>query len=209
MFKSFANSLATGKEERKSMSPTLRADIYTAIDQAKSWLIGGLGGGQAGDGVSFGPILTTIQKHFPETNVGLESIAQAESEVAIVVGGITNMVLEMSRWEGMAGGMAMRTWVDTLGDAFAKVPTTPPGRREAVGKGITKGVNERTDVSLMTKEFASKIQIISQLKTGKLLFVRLNTEDRTETTNAVSAKIYGAGSDDARHGEAVWSSKFI
>jgi hypothetical protein len=158
---------ANTTEANKTMSPTLRADIYTVIDQAKLWLIGGLGGGQAGDGVSFGSMISTIQKHFPATTVGLESMAQVESETAIVVGGITNMILEMSKWDGLAGGMAMRTWVDALTEAYSRVPSTAPGgKKELIAKGITKGVNQNTDVTLMTREFAARIQIISTLKTG-------------------------------------------
>jgi len=154
------------------MSPALRSDIYSAIDQTKSWLVGGVGGGQAGDGVSFGPIISTIQKHFPDTKLGLESIGQVESEVAVVVGGITNMVMEMSKWEGMAGGMAMRTWVDGLVEAHGRVG--PGARKEMVAKGITRGVNQNTDVSLMTKEFTAKIQIISALKTSEFVHARVS-----------------------------------
>ncbi|KAJ7895393.1 hypothetical protein B0H13DRAFT_2252448 [Mycena leptocephala] len=157
----------------KAIAPTLRSDIYTAIDQTKSWLIGGLG--QAGDGMSYGPVLATIQKHFPETKMGLENIGSAENEVSVVVCGVTNMILEMSKWEGMAGGMAMRTWSDAL---------------DSVGKGIVRGVSQNTDITLMTKEFTAKIQIISSLKN-------------------VCSRIYGAGSADARQAEAVLSSRLI
>jgi hypothetical protein len=41
------------------------------------------------------------------------------------------------------------------------------GRKEMVGNGIVKGVNEMTDVSPLTREFAPRIQIISLLKTGE------------------------------------------
>jgi neutral ceramidase len=163
---------AVNAEAKKVMSPALRSDIYSAIDQTKSWLVGGVGGGQAGDGVSFGPIISTIQKHFPDTKLGLESIGQVESEVAVVVGGITNMVMEMSKWEGMAGGMAMRTWVDGLVEAHGRVG--PGARKEMVAKGITRGVNQNTDVSLMTKEFTAKIQIISALKTSEFVHARVS-----------------------------------
>lgn len=94
MFRNLSQQLATaatsGKEAKKSMSPTLRTDIYSAMDQVKTWIIGGAGGGQAGDGVSFGTIMATIQKHFPDAKMGLEMIGHAESEVAVVVGGVTN-----------------------------------------------------------------------------------------------------------------------
>jgi len=150
-----------------------------------------LGGGQAGDGVSFGPIVSTIQKHFPDVKIGMDAVGHADGEVAIVVGGIVNMILEMSKWDSMAATMATRTWVGTLTEAYGRVPNTSPGRRkDLVAKGITKGVNQNTDASLMTREFAARIQIISTLK-------------------ALSGKIHGVGTDEARQGEALWSSKFI
>ncbi|EGN91812.1 hypothetical protein SERLA73DRAFT_66808 [Serpula lacrymans var. lacrymans S7.3] len=200
MFRNFTSTLAAvnagGKKDdaKKSISPTLRTDIYSAMDQTKAWLGGEGGGGQAGDGVSYGSIVSTIQKHFPDITVGLDSVGQAEGEVAIVVGGVTNMILEMSKWDGMAGGMAMRTWVDTLSDAHGRISADRGGvkisRKELVGRGITRGVNQLTDVTLMTREFAARIQIISLLK-------------------SVNTKIHGTGSDQARQGEALWSSKFI
>jgi len=200
MFRNWQTTLATAsaaKADAKTMSPTLRTDIYSSVDQAKPWLIGGgpgTGGGrQAGDGVSFQPILTTIQKHFPDMKLGLESVGNAEAEVAVIVAGVTNMVLEMSKWDGMAGGMTMRTWVDTLSEAHGRIPATPDARgnrKDQVGRGITRGINQLTDVSLMTREFAARIQIISLLK-------------------SVNTKVHGAGSEEARQGEALWSSKFI
>lgn len=183
MFGHFARQLstaATDADAKKIMSPTLRADVYSAVDQAKSWVAGGQGGGQAGDGVSYGPILAIIQKHFPATKIGLESVGNVESEVAIIVGGVTNMIMEFSKWEGMAGGMAMRTWVDALVDAHAKAVVSTSAtrsvgaaRKDMVAKGITKGLNQNTDITLMTKEFTSKIQIISCLKSGEGLFSSL------------------------------------
>jgi hypothetical protein len=171
MFRDFTNSLAAvnakkDTDEPKTMSPTLRADIYKAMDQAKAWMIGGMGSGQAGDGVSFGPILSTIQKHFPETKVGLESVGQVDGETAMVVAGITNMILTMSQFDGMAGGMTMRTWVDTVCNAHAKAKDAVPGRKGLIANGITRGINQNTDVTLMTREFAARIQIISLLKSG-------------------------------------------
>lgn len=168
MFRNLSSQLAaaaTGNnaEAKKVLSPTLRSDIYSAVDQAKSWITGGRG--QAGDGVSYGVILSTIQKHFPQTKLGLESVGHAESEVAVIVGGITNMVMEYSKWESMSGGMAMRTWVDGLVDAYGKA--NPGARKDMIAKGITRGINQNTDVSLMTKDFTARIQIISCLKTGK------------------------------------------
>lgn len=178
MFKNWQNTLATAtagtaKADAKTMSPTLRSDIYTALDQVKPWLVGATPR-HAGDGVSYQPILAIIHKHFPDLKLGLESVGNVEAEVAVIVAGITNMVLEMSKWDGMAGGMTMRTWVDALSDAHGRIehhagPGGAPGskRREQVGRGITRGINQFTDVSLMTREFAARIQIISLIKSGK------------------------------------------
>lgn len=189
MFRQLSNQLAAAAkttEVPKAIAPTLRSDIYTAIDQTKSWLIGGLG--QAGDGMSYAPVLSTIQKHFSEAKMGLENIGSAENEVSVVVCGVTNMILEMSKWEGMAGGMAMRTWSDALVEAHGRLPAG--SRKDSVGKGIVRGVSQNTDITLMTKEFTAKIQIISSLKN-------------------VCSRIYGAGSADARQAEAVLSSRLI
>jgi hypothetical protein len=106
----------------------------------------------------------------------LDAVRNAEHEVAVIVAGITNMILEMSKWDGMAGAMAMRTWVDTLSDAYGKISTASTGakggsRREQVGRGITRGINQLTDVTLMTRDFAARIQIISLLKGGEENFL--------------------------------------
>ncbi|KAJ7675270.1 hypothetical protein B0H17DRAFT_1161645 [Mycena rosella] len=189
MFRQLSNQLAaTAKttEAPKAIAPTLRSDTYTAMDQAKSWIIGGMG--QAGDGVSYGSVLATIQKHFPDAKMGLENMGSAENEVSVVVCGVTNMILEMSRWEGMAGGMAMRTWSDALVEVHGRLP--PGSRKDGVAKGIVRGVSQNTDIGLMTKEFTAKIQIISSLK-------------------SVCSRVYGAGSANARQAEAVLSSRLI
>ncbi|KAJ7766200.1 hypothetical protein B0H16DRAFT_1309503 [Mycena metata] len=189
MFRQLSNQLAAAAKTTdvpKAMAPTLRTDIYTAMDQTKSWLVGTAG--QAGDGMSFGSVLATIQKHFPDTKIGLEHIGSAENEVQNIVCGVTNMILEMSKWEGMAGGMAMRTWSDALVEAYGRIPTG--SRKQSVAKGIVSGISQKTDIALMTKEFTAKIQIISSLK-------------------SVCSRIYGAGSADARQAEAVLSSRLI
>ncbi|KAJ7150116.1 hypothetical protein C8R43DRAFT_1006282 [Mycena crocata] len=189
MFRQLSNQLAaTAKttEAPKAIAPTLRSDIYTAMDQTKSWVIGGMG--QAGDGVSYSSVLATIQKHFPDTKMGLENFGSAENEVSVVVCGVTNMVLEMSKWEGMAGGMAMRTWCDALVEAHGRLPAG--SRKDAVARGIVRGISNNTDITLMTREFTAKIQIISSLK-------------------SVCSRIYGAGTTEARQAEAVLSSRFI
>jgi len=192
MFRNLSSQLAAAaagnSSTEKKMSPTLRSDIYSAIDQAKSWVTGGVGGGQAGDGVSYGALLSLIQKHFPKVEMGMDSIGQTDNELAVIAGGITNMLLEMSKWEGMASGMAMRTWVDALGEAYGRIPAG--SRKEMVARGITRGIAQNTDVSLMTREFTTKIQIISCLKT-------------------LTARLYGQGTPEARQAEATLSSKFI
>jgi len=189
MFRQLSNQLASAAkttEVPKAIAPTLRSDIYTAIDQAKSWIVGGMG--QAGDGMSYGSVLSTIQKHFPDTKMGLENMGSAENEVSVVVCGVTNMVLEMSKWEGMAGGMAMRTWCDALVEAHGRLPAG--SRKDGVAKGIVRGISQNPDITLMTKEFTAKIQIISSMK-------------------SVCSRVYGAGSADARQAEAVLSSRLF
>lgn len=168
MFRSITQQLVNGGKEsdaKKTMSPTLRNDLYDAFDKTKAWLTGGLGGGQAGDGVSYATILALAQKHLPDLKLGLECIGHTEHEAAVIVGGVTNMVMELSKWEPMAGGMAVRTWVDALVAGYQRAPAG--ARKDAMAKGIVRGLNYNTDVTLMTKEFTAKIQIIACLKSGK------------------------------------------
>jgi len=196
MFRNLASQLTTGtssSDKKKALSPTLRPDIYTLIDKTQAWIVGGgqSGHGQAGDGVSYNALLTPIQKHLPEQTKPLgvlESFGQLDSEIGVIVGGITNLILELSKWEGMSSGMAMRTWVDTLVDGYFRASSE--ARKELIAKGILRGLNQYTDATLLTKDFTTRIQIITCLKT-------------------VSSRIYGPGSDEARQNEAMWSSKFI
>jgi len=188
MWGNFAGLTSGTAADTKSMSPTLRSDIYSAVDQVKAWTIGGLGSGTAGDGVSYNRILKIIQVHFPDTKLGLDFSHGAEKELAVIVGGVTNMVLELGKWDSMAGAMAMRTWVDTLVEAQRQVDDEP--RKDAVAEGITKGINQNTDVTLVPKEFATRIGIVSALK-------------------SVNSRLYDAGSDEARRAEAIFSSKFL
>lgn len=166
MFRNISSQIvaaAVDNDKKKTMSPTLRSDIYAVIDQTGVWISGVHG--QPGDGVSYVTILSTIQKHFPELKVGLESVGQAGCEVAIIVGGITNMIMEYSTWESLSGGMAMRTWVDGLIGAYEKAGMGQ--KKDVLAKGITQGINQYTKVSLMTKDFTARIQIISALKSSK------------------------------------------
>jgi len=193
MFRNFANQLTaaagTNGGAKKVPSPTLRSDIYSLVDKTPGWMAGGQSGGQAGDGVSYDALLALIQKHIPETKkLGLEFFGQLDSEIAIVVGGVTNLILELSRWENMSAGMAMRTWVDSLVDGYFKASSE--SRKDLIAKGIMRGLNRYTDATLLTKDLTTRIQIITCLKT-------------------VSSRIYGPGTDEARQNEAMWSSKFI
>lgn len=198
MFRNFANQLinssgggsgGTSDDTKKAMAPTLRSDVYSAIDGVKAWLSGAHGRGQAGDGVSYQSLLSLIQKHFPKTQLGFDAIGQTESEVAVIVGGVTNMVMEVSKWEGMAGAMAMNTWVEAVVEGHRRVDAGQ-AKKDAIARGITRGLNYNTDMTLLTQEFTAKIQIISSLK-------------------SVSSRIYGAGTDEARKSEALWSSKLL
>ncbi|KAF5388706.1 hypothetical protein D9757_004869 [Collybiopsis confluens] len=173
----------SSSSEKKSIAPTLRSDVYTAIEQCKVWMSGAAG--QVGDGVSYTSVLKTIQKHFAKAKIGL---AQTEAEVAVVIGGITNMILEMSKWEALAGGMAMRTWVDTIAKVHAAIPQGT--KKDAVVRGIMRGINQNTDYLLLTKDFTARIQIISCLK-------------------SLFPKLYGAGSEETRQAEALLSSKLL
>ncbi|KAJ7889142.1 hypothetical protein B0H14DRAFT_1176353 [Mycena olivaceomarginata] len=191
MFRQLTNQLAASTkttEVPKAMGAALRADIYTAVDQVKSWIVGGLGGGEAGDGMSSGTIMATIQKHFRDAKMGIENFGNAENEVSVVVCGVTNMIMEMSKWEGMAGGMAMRTWADALLEAHGRLPEGL--RKDNIAKGIVPAITQNTGFNLMTKEFTPKIQIISALK-------------------SVCTRIYAAGSADTRQAEAILSSRLM
>ncbi|KAF8415849.1 hypothetical protein L210DRAFT_3430478, partial [Boletus edulis BED1] len=114
----------------------------------------------AGDALSYQPILALIHTHFPDLAPAIDVLGNVEAEVALIVAGITNMILEMSKWDGMAGAMSMRTWVDALGDATHASSAPGSKRKEQVGRGMTRGINQLTDVSLMTREFAPRIQIL-------------------------------------------------
>lgn len=190
MFRSLVSQLSqpANSTEKKTISPTLRSDMYDAFEKTKAWLSGGLGGGLAGDGVSYAPILELIQKHLPNLKMGLEARGHVDHEVAVIIGGVTNLVLEFSRWEPMAGGMAVRTWSDALVNTHKQLP--PSSKKDTVGRGIARGINYNSDVTLMTQEFAAKIQIVSCLK-------------------SISSRLYGTGSDESRQSEAIWSSKLM
>lgn len=110
----------------------------------------------------------------------------------------------------MMGGMAMRTWVDILAGIYAKAATANPGSRtNSLRKGISRGV-EMADVSLVTKEFAVRIQIISLLKSGtSCCAFELGETSLTAQRTLVDAKLYGVGSEEARRSDTLWNSRFI
>jgi hypothetical protein len=202
MFRGLANSLTQavteGDAEKKTLSPSLRPDIYNLIDLCKTWIAGqpGSRSGQAGDGSSFSPMLETISKHLPDMQRSLTReaySAQAEGEIAAVVGGVTSLILLLSSFEGqgLTAGMAARTWADALVEVCKRTQAAgPEARGKATAKGIVRGLTQITDTTLLTKDFTTRIGIISTLKT-------------------VSSRIHGAGTDEARQADALWSSKFM
>jgi hypothetical protein len=101
MFMNLTSTLAAanGGQTQRSMSPCLCSDIYAVMDQVKPWLIGDLSCSRAGDGISYSGPMKIIQKHFPDATVGLALIGgNMDSEASVVVRGITNMILELSKW---------------------------------------------------------------------------------------------------------------
>ncbi|KAJ7811719.1 hypothetical protein B0H14DRAFT_3746140 [Mycena olivaceomarginata] len=177
MFRQLTNQLAASTkttEVPKAMGAALRADIYTAVDQVKSWIVGGLGGGEAGDGMSSGTIMATIQKHFRDAKMGIENFGNAENEVSVVVCGVTNMIMEMSKWEGMA-------------EAHGRLPEGL--RKDNIAKGIVRAITQDTDFNLMTKEFTPKIQIISALKSVCTRIYAAGSADTRQAEAILSSRL--------------------
>jgi len=106
----------------------------------------------------------------------------------VIVSGITNMIFEFSKSEGMAAAMALRTWVDGLSDAYKKLPDGD--QKKMVGEGIVRGINQMSDPHLVTRDFAPRVQMLGTLK-------------------KVTATVHGPGSAEAKQADAFWSSKFI
>jgi len=173
----------------RNLSSSLRSDIYTVMEHVKTWLTGELGCARAGDGMSYSEHMNIIQKHFPDAKMEFNSIGNTDAEVSKVVSGITNMILELSKWDGVMSGVAMKTWVNVLEKAYIMAAAADEGRTTLIRKGISEGV-ELTDVALMTKEFAVRLELVSLLKN-------------------VNTKLYGAGSVEAQRGDALWNSRFI
>jgi hypothetical protein len=67
----------------------------------------------------------------------------------------------------MMSGVAMKTWLEALGEAYVRAAAANQGNRsDLIRKGISKGV-EMTNAALLTKEFAVRLQLISLLKNGQ------------------------------------------
>jgi len=89
------------------------------MEHVKTWLTGELGCARAGDGMSYSEHMNIIQKHFPDAKMEFNSIGNTDAEVSKVVSGITNMILELSKWDGVMSGVAMKTWKGDLGRSGA------------------------------------------------------------------------------------------
>lgn len=75
---------------------------------------------------------------------------------------------DLSPRDGMMSGVAMKTWADTLEEACKRAAAIGQGSRaDLIRKGISRGV-EMGDTTLLTKEFAVRLQLISLLKNGQL-----------------------------------------
>jgi hypothetical protein len=106
-------------------------------------------------------------------------VALACEEIPVVVGGVTNMVFALSKVDGVAGSMAARTWVDALGEAYRvrhEASKRAGGdddqakeKLEALAQGIVKGVGQFADVTMLTREFGPRVQIMSLIKSGECI----------------------------------------
>jgi hypothetical protein len=65
----------------------------------------------------------------------------------------------------MPGAMALSSWSDKLVDAYRR--TADVGTKRELGEGIVKGITERTESSLATREFTAKVQIVGALRNGE------------------------------------------
>jgi hypothetical protein len=76
--------------------------------------------------------------------------------------------------------LAMKTWANVLEEAYRMAAAANPGSRtEWIRNGISMGV-EMTDATLMTKEFAVRLQLVSLLKNSQSLSgVEISTKQLT------------------------------
>lgn len=100
---------------------------------------------------------TLVEKHFPGTEIN-----RCTDEVPVLVGGLTNMIFEYSKTEGLPGAMALRTFTERMVDAWKKVESDES--RQSISRGIVRGINEFADPGLATKEFAPRVQIMGSLR---------------------------------------------
>lgn len=82
---------------------------------------------------------------------------------------MTNTIFLYSSLDGQAmpGAMALSSWSDKLIDAYQR--TADLNKKQALGDGIVKGLTERTEPSLATREFTARVQIVGALRNGKPL----------------------------------------
>ena len=104
----------------------------------------------------------------------------------------------------------MHTWSDAHVEVYGRLPAG--SRKDGLAKGMIRGITQNTDVSLMTREFTAKIQIISSLKSGELSPVVRAIQRRSlgsDLAFPVCSRIYGSGSAEARQAEAVLDRKSV
>lgn len=83
------NRDANGKPRPTATPSVLRADLYKSISEAERWL----STSTPGDGYSYRPTFEMVFPHYPELEVGVG--CGATEEVAVLVGVVTDMALEI------------------------------------------------------------------------------------------------------------------
>ncbi len=68
--------------------------------------------------------------------------------------------------------MALSSWTEKLVDAYQR--TADLGRKQELGDGIVRGLTERTEPSLATREFTAKVQIVGALRNGECVLTRFD-----------------------------------
>lgn len=105
---------------------------------------------------------TIIEKHFPGTQIN-----RCTDEVPVLVGGLVNMIFEYSKTDGIPAAMALRTFTERLATSLDKVEDRE--RRNSLGEGIVRGVNQVADPALATRDFAP----VSQNKKKKFFLINV------------------------------------
>ena len=145
-------------------------------------------------------------------------ISLTPDELPVITGLMTNTILLYSSLDGQAmpGAMALSSWTEKLVDAYRR--TADLGRKQELGEGIVRGLTERTEPSLATREFTAKVQIVGALRNGECgfwsrprccCFFSRVTHFVCCLLGTVNAAIYGKGSTEARNADAILGSKFI